>query len=233
MSGYVPMMMRLNKKKCVVIGGGIVAERKVTALLESKADVTVISPEVTETIRKSYEAGSLEWKKRGYLSGDFDKIPFAFIAVGNEEVNKRCRWEANKTNTLLNIADQPDQCDFMLPAVLRQGDLILTVCTSGKSPMLAKKIKQDLIQTYGNAYSVVVDTLGKIRQDAFHQIANQKNRQEVFRKLIYDGAVDEALTLPGQEVENFLMQKYWKLVLSAKEHRGEKDSEIEKKGGRL
>ncbi|SDY77718.1 hydroxymethylbilane synthase [Tindallia californiensis] len=229
MSGYFPMMMQLNKKKCVVIGGGIVAERKVTALLESKAEVTVISPEITEKIQKSYEKGSLKWEKRGYRSGDFDKIPFAFIAVGDENVNKRCRQEANKTNTLLNIADQPDQCDFMLPAVLRQGDLLLTVCTSGKSPMLAKKIKQDLMQTYGKSYSIVLDTLGEIRQDAFLQIANQKNRQEIFRQLIYDGMVEKALTLPVQEVETFLMQEYKELVLSTKEHGSEKGSEIEKR----
>ncbi|RQD71374.1 MAG: bifunctional precorrin-2 dehydrogenase/sirohydrochlorin ferrochelatase [Tindallia sp. MSAO_Bac2] len=211
MGNHFPIMLQLEGKKCVVIGGGKVAERKITALLAAGAAVTVISPEITEIIQERISEGCLVWLKRQYQAGDLENIKFGFVAVGKKEVSLKCRQEADKTNTLLNIADMPEFCDFILPASLRRGELLLTVCTDGNSPMLAKKIRQDLSQVYGKPYAVVVAALGKIREKAAGEIETQKARQEIFQYLVFQGPVDEALKLPMKEIESFLMKAYDKI----------------------
>ncbi len=208
MNQHYPVVLKLTGKKCVVIGGGKVAERKVYALLDCGAEVKLISPSVTNSLLDMARLSKVKWEKRGYRSGDLSNSRIAFIAVGDEEVTFQCRKEADEAGTFLNVADKPEWCDFMLPSLHRQGDLMLMVCTEGNSPMLAKRIRQELEVTYGPPYGAVVKALGRIRENLGNKIEDQKTRQALFHQLVYEGPVDEALGLPIDEIEGFLMNAY-------------------------
>lgn len=208
MNQHYPIVLKLMGKNCVVIGGGKVAERKVNALMDCGAEVRIISPSVTKHLLDMARKEEIHWEKRNYCFGDLSESRIAFIAVGDEEVTLECRKEANITGTLLNIADKPEWCDFILPSLHRQGELMLMVCTEGNSPMLAKRIRQELESQYGEPYGIVVKALGKIRKDLGKRTVDQKKRQELFQQLVYHGPVEEALKLPTDAIEEYLMKVY-------------------------
>ena len=212
MNQHYPIVLKLMGEKCTVIGGGKVAERKVNALLDCGAKVRLISPFVTDSLLNMARLSKINWEERDYRSGDLSGIRIAFIAIGDEEVTLQCRKEADDTGTFLNVADKPEWCDFILPSLHRQGDLMLMVCTTGNSPMLAKRIRQELETSYGPSYGAVVKALGRIREDLVCKMEDQKSRHALFHQLVYDGPVDEALRLPISEIEGFLMDAYEHLL---------------------
>ena len=114
--GVYPINLILDNKPCVVLGGGHVALRKVKGLLEAKAKVTVISPQIVEGLAKLVETKSIIWQKKCYEQGDLTDFILAICAIGNEEVNAQVRKEANQKKVILNVVDRLEFCDFALPA---------------------------------------------------------------------------------------------------------------------
>ena len=166
---YYPICLDIKNKKCVVVGGGKVAFRKVESLLEAGAKVIVISPEIIPSLQKLERGKPLNKNKitcllQEYKSGDIKKGTFLVIAASdNSQLNAKIADDAKRLNLLINVVDSPKLCNFILPATLRRGSLTISVSTSGKSPALAKKIKEDLQNIYGTEYEVLVDSLGKLR----------------------------------------------------------------------
>lgn len=160
---YFPLLMNIDYKKVVVVGGGHVARQKVEALLPTKADVTVVSPNVTEKLQHYISEGAVKWQEKYFEPADLDDAALIFAVTDSEEVNNAVE-EATQHWQLLSRADAKGRVDFINPAVVRQGELVLTVSTSGASPSLTRKIKADLVEQFDDSYAQYVEFLKGARE---------------------------------------------------------------------
>jgi precorrin-2 dehydrogenase/sirohydrochlorin ferrochelatase len=199
---FYPICLDLEGRACVVIGGGRVAARKVLGLLSCSAQVSVISPELTEELLKQYKKGNFEWIDREYCQGDLKQAFLVIAATDNEEIQQKIYEEAVTYNILLNVADVPQRCNFILPATARQGDLMIAISTSGKSPALARKLRIELEKKYGAEYRVLVDILGAIRPEILVSGQQQADNEELFNQLLHDRMVDWIRTRDWPSLEN-------------------------------
>ncbi len=188
--GLYPVGFELSGQDCVVVGGGEVAERKVEYLLQAGARVTVVSPEVTAGLRGMADEGILRWVAREYLDGDLRGFMLAMAATDHEPVNRQVSAEARARKIPVNVCDVPELCSFIVPAVVHQGDLTVAIFTGGRSPTLARKIREDLEQQFGPEYAEFLTILGALRPQLMRDVPNLGLRQDVFRKLVYSNALD-------------------------------------------
>jgi uroporphyrin-III C-methyltransferase / precorrin-2 dehydrogenase / sirohydrochlorin ferrochelatase len=166
MSWLHPIFLDLTDQPVIVIGGGEVAERKIAALLEAGARLTVVSPEATDLVRRWGDAGRLALEARVYRPGDLRGFRLAYAATSDPAVNRAVRAEARAEGAWLNAIDQPDLCDFITPALVRRGDLTIAISTNGRCPGLSKKIRQDLEAQFGPEYGELVAAMGLERDRA-------------------------------------------------------------------
>jgi siroheme synthase-like protein len=141
---YFPILVEMKRRHCLVIGGGAVAERKAAGLLEAGASVTVISPDVTGTIARWSKSKLIRLTERRYQPGDLVGHELVFIATDDTEVSTAAYNEGRERGVWVNAADDPAHCDFILPSVLRRGDLTVAVSSGGGSPALARTIREEL-----------------------------------------------------------------------------------------
>lgn len=160
-----PLNLKLSDRRCLVIGGGKVAERKVAVLLQSAAQVTLISPELTEAIRRWAERGQLRHYARHYHSADVSGYLLVFCATDSAAINQQVADDARQAGALVNVADRPDLCDFTIPARLLRGSLSITVSTGGNSPALARELRNELAGRYGPEYEDYLEIVGRLRRE--------------------------------------------------------------------
>ncbi|MEW6102508.1 MAG: bifunctional precorrin-2 dehydrogenase/sirohydrochlorin ferrochelatase [bacterium] len=139
MKRYYPIFLDIEGKKCVVIGGGSVAKRKIERLLEAKGNVIVISPDLEEGLKKR-----VLWIEREYKNGDLDGAFIAISATNNSKINQMVSKEAENKGILVNVVDKPSLCRFITPSIIQRDDITIAISTSGKNPSLAKKIRLKL-----------------------------------------------------------------------------------------
>lgn len=180
---YFPVSLDLAGRLCIVIGGGKVAERKVRSLATCAARVQIISPELTPGLLELYNDGSIAWQKRSYLAGDLAGAFLVIAATDDVAVQKMVHAEAAERQLLLNVADVPDLCNFILPATARQGDLTVSVSTGGRSPALARVLRQELEKKIGPEYKVLVEILGIIRPFVLEAGRPQAENELLFNRL--------------------------------------------------
>ncbi len=183
MPKYYPINLDLKDKKCIVIGGGEVAQRKVETLLEVGATVWVISPQVTDKLQHLAEQAVISCYLRDYRAGD---LHGAFMAVGatdNQQVNRQIARDAAAANILVNIVDQPQLCNYIVPASVIRGELVISISTGGNSPALSRHIRQQLERQFGPEYETLVDLLGKVREQVLAQVADESKRRDIFHQL--------------------------------------------------
>lgn len=161
---YYPVFLNLKDKLCVVVGGGKVAERKVLSLLNAQAIVKVISPEVTLVLNELFDKGEIIWEKREYQEGDLEGAWLVIAATNNFEVQKKILEEAEKRKIFCNIVDVPELCSFIVPSVIKRGDLVLAISTSGASPAVAKRIRESLEELFGWEYDVYLKLMKHLRE---------------------------------------------------------------------
>ncbi len=155
------MFLDLDGKRCVVVGGGEVADRKARKLLQARAKVVVISPEVEPEL----ESVAAEVRLRPYREGDLQGAFLAFAATDRREVNATVAKEARERGIPVNVADKPSEGDFALPSTLRRGQLQVAVSTGGASPALARRIRRELEGAFGSEWAGVVAELDRARRD--------------------------------------------------------------------
>ena len=188
--GYYPVFLDLDKTRCLVIGGGTIAERKVEALLAAGGEVTLISPELTAALRVLEAAGRLTVQQRPYQRGDLKAVSLVIAATDDPALQRQIAVDAKQANILCNIADQPALCSFIVPAVVQQGDLTIAVSTNGASPALAKKIRQDLAEQFGPEYAVALRLLRRIRERLMHEHRSAEDRQRLLTGLAESSLLD-------------------------------------------
>ncbi|MER1989745.1 MAG: NAD(P)-dependent oxidoreductase [Solibacillus isronensis] len=159
---YFPLMINIDYKKVVIVGGGNVARQKVEALLPTNAHITIVSPTVTDRLKIYITEGRAVWKQKRFEPADLDDAALIFAATNDESVNDAVE-EATQHWQLLNRADALGRMDFMNPAVVRRGDFVVTVSTTGASPALTRKVKRDLEGQYDESYAQYVAFLKKAR----------------------------------------------------------------------
>ncbi|MER2114068.1 MAG: NAD(P)-dependent oxidoreductase [Solibacillus isronensis] len=159
---YFPLMINIDYKKVVIVGGGNVARQKVEALLPTNAHITIVSPTVTDRLKIYITEGRAVWKQKRFEPADLDDAALIFAATNDESVNDAVE-EATQHWQLLNRADALGRMDFMNPAVVRRGDFVVTVSTTGASPALTRKVKRDLEGQYDESYAQYVAFLKEAR----------------------------------------------------------------------
>ena len=160
---YFPAFLNIRGKKCVVVGGGNIALRKVRMLLECGARVTVISPTLLQGLARLAEKKTVAVIRRNYTSLDLKRAVLVVAATNVKEVNRKVADEAKGKGVLVNVVDDPGPSDFILPSTIRRGDLTVAISTAGKSPALAKKIRRNLERGLGKEYIVLLSLIEEIR----------------------------------------------------------------------
>ena len=183
MSRYYPICLDLQKKECLVIGGGKVAERKILSLMEHEAKVKLVSPKITPQITHLVQEGKINYQEREFQPKDLEGIFLVIAATNNNKVNKIIAQEAQKRGILINVVDKPSDSTFILPAVVKRGDLMISISTGGKSPAFARKMRQDLESQYGPEYRILVDILGNFRENVIQSEPDEKKRKAIFQRL--------------------------------------------------
>ncbi len=163
MRTYYPVYLNLDKKNCVVIGGGEVALWKVKTLLGCGAKVTVISPRFHPEISRLAESGALQRIRRSYQNGDLKGSVVVISATNRKDVNRAIAGEAKKRGVLVNVVDDPELSDFIVPSFFRRGGLTIAVSTSGMSPGLARKIRTKLERDFGEEYASLLTLIEEVR----------------------------------------------------------------------
>lgn len=156
-----PIFLDLSGRRCVVVGGGEVANRKARKLLQARAEVVVVSPEVKPEI----ESMAIDVRLRRYEEGDLEGAYLAFAATDSREVNAAVAREAQKRGVFVNVADKPSEGNFALPSTLRRGGLQVAVSTGGASPTLARSIRGELEKQFGPEWAGLVEELRRRRRD--------------------------------------------------------------------
>ncbi len=166
---YYPVFLNVKGKKCVVIGGGQIALRKVRALLNHGADVEIISPDLCPELAKLAESGRIPVLTREYQTGDLENTFVVITATDNGEINQRVVAEARRSAVLVNAVDDAVNSDFIVPSYLRRGEVTIAVSTGGKSPALARKIRSRLEKELGDEYALLVDLVSEVRTEVRQQ----------------------------------------------------------------
>lgn len=178
------MMVYLSDRACVVVGGGKVAERKIASLLHAKANVKVISPNFTPLIASWVDEGRIRAIQRMYTSQDTENAFLIIAATNDEHANKIVAQDALARNQLVNVVDRNDLSSFINPATFSRGKLQISVSTSGASPMLTKRICENLESIYGEEYEVYLDFLSEYRDKVKTLVKDPKRRQQIFKEMM-------------------------------------------------
>jgi len=160
---YYPIFLNIKGKRCVVVGGGDVALRKVKMLLEGEVVVTVISPKFHQEISRLSKEKEIHLIPREYKAGDLKDAMIAIACTDVKKVNRKVVDEAKKAGVLVNVADDPESSDFIIPSFFRRGNLTVVVSTAGVSPALAKKIRTKLEKEFGEEYASLLSLIGEVR----------------------------------------------------------------------
>ncbi len=184
MPRYYPANLDIKGKRCLVAGGGKVAERKVNSLLKCGAEVSIVSPELTSRLKKLNSKGKIKFFKGEFKEKYLKDIFLVIGATDKSDVNFKVYESANKKNILVNIVDSPELCNFIVPSVVERGALTIAISTGGKSPALAKKLRKELEDRYGFEYAKFLNLMGNLRKRISAKIRDKRKREEIYKNLI-------------------------------------------------
>src|SRR5947208_9800464 len=159
-----PIFLKLDGRRCLVVGAGKVAEGKIRGLIEARASIEVVAPEAVWQLKKWAWEGVIGWKARVFQPSDLDQVSLVIAATSVPEVNREVFKQARLRNVLCNAVDDPENCDFYYPAVVNRGDLQIAISTNGRSPALAQRLRRELEEQFGPEYEEWVAELGEARE---------------------------------------------------------------------
>ncbi len=179
-----PVNLDIRDQLCLVIGGGVVAKRKVEALLVCGPQIVLISPRLCEGLAEIAGKKQIEWQEREYQTGDLQGAKLVFAATNNPVIQQKIKKEADKAGILVNVITDPDSCSFQVPAMFRRGNLLLTVATCGSSPALAARIRKELETQYGEEYTLLLNLMSALRKQIVALNDDQAQHKLLFEKLL-------------------------------------------------
>jgi siroheme synthase-like protein len=181
--------LKLTGRRCVVVGAGDIGLEKVEGLLACDAQVVLVAPDAIEPLRELAGEGSITWEQRSYRTEDLERTFIAIAATNDTDVNIRVYEDAERRAMLVNIVDVPPLCNFILPAIVRTGPLAIAISTAGASPALAKRIKRQIADEYGEPYARLAVLLNDVRGWAKGTLPTYQDRK-VFFESIVNGSPD-------------------------------------------
>jgi precorrin-2 dehydrogenase/sirohydrochlorin ferrochelatase len=176
--------LKLTGRRCLVVGGGDIGLEKVEGLLACDAQVVLVAPEAIEPLRDLAAEGSITWERREYRAEDLERTFIAIAATNDTDVNIRVYEDAERRAMLVNIVDVPPLCNFILPAIVRTGPLAIAISTAGASPALAKRIKRQIADEYGEPYARLAVLLNEARGWAKGTLPTYQDRKEFFEAIV-------------------------------------------------
>ena len=203
---YYPIHLDIQNRNCLVVGGGGVGTRKVTTLLNCGAKVTVVSPEISQRLHNLAETAPLTLKSRPYRCADIEGMFLVIGATNDMKLNRQISNDAEQLNTLCNIADRPEVCNFILPSIVRRDDLVITISTSGKSPAMAKKLRKALENQYGEEYGTLLRLMGTIRKKLLRQAHEPEAHKPLFEQLISSDLIEMIQAGKIDEIDALLFE---------------------------
>ena len=187
---HYPISLDLNGKKCVVIGGGSVGERKVEMLLEFGASVTVVAPKITPALREMATKKAVRYVPGVYTPASLQGVFLAIAATSERGVNRAVSDECRRRGILVNVADDPDLCTFFVPAIVRRGDFVIGVSTSGRSPALAKRVRESLESSFGPEYGELAEIMSDLRDEVKAKYEDPEERVRAFERILGSDVLD-------------------------------------------
>jgi siroheme synthase-like protein len=192
--------LRLKGRRCVVVGGGEVGLEKVEGLLACDGEVTLVAPEANPELVQLALEGSIRWERREYQPADLDGCLIAIAATGDTDVNIRVFEDAEERSMLVNVVDVPPLCNFILPAIVRTGPLAIAISTAGASPALAKRMKREISELFGEPYALLAILLNDARGWAKSTLPTYAERKEFFESIV-NGEPDPIELLRNGDVQ--------------------------------
>ncbi len=183
---YYPVCLDIRNRDCLVVGGGGVASRKVKTLLECGANVTVVSPAFSPEM-EGMDNENLQLNRRPYAPSDVKGRFLVIGATDDEAENRKISRDAEDNNILCNIADLPDACNFILPSIVKRGDLLLAISTCGNSPAFAKHLRKTLEKEFGEEYTEFLRLMGGVRKKLLETRHAPEEHKPLFEALINQG----------------------------------------------
>ena len=187
---YYPIFVDIDQKKLLVVGGGEVAERKIETFLQYGASVYVISRDLTPKLDAYRKEGRIQYLGDEFKEESMIGAVLVVAATDNRTLNSSIGNSATKAGILVNVVDQPADCSFIVPSIVRRGDLQIAVSTSGKSPALAKKLRMDLDKEFGSHYETFLIMMGRIRERILRMSIPPSDRNRILNEIVNSAILD-------------------------------------------
>jgi precorrin-2 dehydrogenase/sirohydrochlorin ferrochelatase len=187
------MFVKLERRQVLVVGAGRVGEPKIRGLLSTGAKIRVVAREASEAVREWARSGEIVFEERGFVLSDLDGTFLVVVATASRDLNELIFREAHSRRILCNVVDVPEQCDFYYPAVVQRGDLQIAISTSGQSPSLAQRIRQQLERQFGPGYARWVTELGETRRKVLASTLDPERKRVLLQSLASVEAFEAAI----------------------------------------
>ena len=178
-----PMFLKLEGRRCLVVGAGTIAEGKIGGLIATDAAIRVIAPEATAQVQTWAGEGKIDWERRKFLTSDLQGVFLVIAATSSTPVHEEIFAEAKKLGVLCNVVDVPHLCDFFYPAIVRRGSLQIAISTAGESPALSQRLRKELEQQFGPEYEAWVTAIGEARSELATRNLSAEDRKEILHEL--------------------------------------------------
>lgn len=202
MSALFPMFMKLEGRRCLVVGAGKVGEPKIAGLIDTGARFHVVALEATAQVHAWAAAGKITLELRAFAEEDLDGTFMAIVATASRALNASIYREAQRRGVLCNVVDDPEYCDFYYPAVVRRGDLQIAISTNGQSPSLAQRLRQQLERQFGPGYEQWVAELGETRRLVLASDLDPQRKRELLHSLASREALKVAVEVESAKNES-------------------------------
>ncbi|MCP4682259.1 MAG: bifunctional precorrin-2 dehydrogenase/sirohydrochlorin ferrochelatase [Desulfobacterales bacterium] len=203
---YYPIFIELEGKNVLVVGGGLVAQRKVETFLKYGASIYIVSRELTDKLKVLVEAQNIRYIGEEFHEENLEGIFLVVAATDDKQLNHKISEGAHKRSMLINAVDQPDDCNFIVPSIVKKGDLSIAISTSGKSPALAKKIRKRLEAEYGSEYEIFLKIMGRLRNEILSKGLSQDKNSRIFHEIV-DSGILKALARDDWEMVESILKK--------------------------
>jgi precorrin-2 dehydrogenase len=185
-----PMFVKLEGRRCLVVGAGRVAEGKIETLLAAGAKVRVVAPKATRAVADWASGNRISWESREFKPADLDGAALVIAATSSPEAHERIYQEAQRRGIWCNVVDDPAHCDFYYPSVVRRGPLQIAVSTNGRSPALAQRLRKEFEAQFGPRYESWIERLGEARKKLFKRQMDPERRRRLLHRLASPSAFE-------------------------------------------
>jgi precorrin-2 dehydrogenase/sirohydrochlorin ferrochelatase len=201
---YYPILVYLAGRKVVVVGGGNVAQRKIESLLQYEAEVLVVARELTTRLRDYIKEEKITYLGREFQKEHIKGAMLVIAATDDAGLNRLVSTCARDSGCLVNAVDQPGDCTFIVPSVLKRGDLLIAISTSGKSPALARKVREDLEKHFGEEYEILLNLMGNLRKEILSRGLGQEENKRIFEHIVNSGVLKMIREKNWEDLGSFL-----------------------------